>query len=172
MPTPPARVVQTDDLPWESTYAPEGWGADRKRLAVASGGQDLGASLYRLAAGRRAFPLHFHHGNEEAILVMSGTGTLRLGDECIEVRAGSWISLPSGPANAHQLLADRGEDLTYLCVSTMRSPDITEYPDSGKLGLFAGSAPGGDNAARTRVGFYRVDDATSYWQGEEVAPKK
>ncbi len=166
------RVVQTEELPWEPASAPEGWGADRKRLAAASGGRELGASLYRLPAGRTSFPLHFHHGNEEAIFVMSGVGTLRLGDAEQEVRAGAWISLPRGAEHAHQLTADKGEEVVYLCVSTMHSPDITEYPDSGKLGLFAGSAPGGSVADRTRVGFYRIDDATSYWQGEEVLPRK
>lgn len=172
MTRPTARVVQIDDLPWEATSAPQGWGAQRKRLAAASGGAELGASLYKLEAGRTAFPRHFHHGNEEAILVMSGEGTLRLGESRVHVCAGSWVSLPRGAEHAHQLLADRGCDLTYLCVSTMHAPDVTEYPDSGKLGVFAGSAPGGDVATRTRAGFYRVDDATSYWQGEEVIPRK
>lgn len=166
------RPVQSDQLDWEPAAAPEGWGADRKRLAAASGGRELGASLYRLAAGRTSFPLHFHHGNEEAIFVLSGVGTLRGADVEHEVRAGVWVSLPRGAEHAHQLCADKGEELVYLCVSTMNSPDITEYPDSGKLGVFAGSAPGGSVAERTRVGFYRIDDATSYWQGEEVVPRK
>lgn len=161
------KVVNLDALPWEPNASPTGWGASRKRIAHAAGGLDLGASMYRVEPGHTAWPRHFHHANEEAILVLSGRATLRVGEHTVVVGPSDWVSLPAGADHAHQLEADQGEAVTYLCLSTMRQPDVTEYPDSGKIGVFCGSAPGA-SAGRTRAGFWRADDAVSYWTGEEV----
>ncbi|MEM1032436.1 MAG: hypothetical protein AAGN82_18970, partial [Myxococcota bacterium] len=53
-----------------------------------------------------------------------------------------------------------------VCVSTQREPDITVYPKSGKIGVFAGSAPGGPKGQRTLQAFLRADAAVDYWDGE------
>jgi len=39
-------------------------------------------------------------------------------------------------------------------------------PDSGKYGLFAGSAPGGDQSKRTVFSFHREADSVKYFEGE------
>jgi hypothetical protein len=46
--------------------------------------------------------------------------------------------------------------------------DITVYPDSGKVGLFGGSAPGGRKEDRFLDGFLRLDARVDYWDGEDV----
>jgi hypothetical protein len=56
--------------------------------------------------------------------------------------------------------------LRYVSISTMREPDVTEYPDSGKITVFAGSAPGGDKAARRLAATWRKSDNVDYWSGE------
>jgi hypothetical protein len=48
----------------------------------------------------------------------------------------------------------------------MEDPDVTVYPDSGKVGVFAGSPPGGRDE-RTVEGYYRRADDVDYWDGEE-----
>ncbi|MEM6789232.1 MAG: hypothetical protein AAF715_17045 [Myxococcota bacterium] len=40
------------------------------------------------------------------------------------------------------------------------------YPKSGKIGVFAGSAPGGPKGQRTLQAFLRADAAVDYWDGE------
>jgi hypothetical protein len=57
--------------------------------------------------------------------------------------------------------------LRYLCFSTMIEPDVMVYPDSGKIGLFAGSAPGGPKEKRTLSKFLRSDAEIGYYEGEE-----
>ena len=42
------------------------------------------------------------------------------------------------------------------------------YPASGKMGLFAGSAPGGSKEARFLDEFLRMDAKVDYWDGEDV----
>jgi hypothetical protein len=60
------------------------------------------------------------------------------------------------------------EPLEYLALSTMISTDLTVYPASGEVGLFAGSAPGGSKEARFLDEFLRMDAKADYWDSEEV----
>jgi len=63
----------------------------------------LGFSLYELPPGASAFPSNFHCANEEALYVLEGEGTLRLGDKEIALRKGHFVTLPPGVGNAHRL---------------------------------------------------------------------
>jgi uncharacterized cupin superfamily protein len=51
----------------------------RKQLSDAAGGREIGCSLYELPPGKRSWPYHYHTANEEALYVLSGSGTLRVG---------------------------------------------------------------------------------------------
>ena len=150
----------------------------RKRLADAAGGEDLGASLYEIPPGGKSWPYHYHTGNEEALYVLSGEGTLRVGDgeqadeseetdERHPVRAGDYVAFPAGPESAHRIENDGDDPLRFLVLSTMRDPDVTVYPDSGKIGVYAGSPPGGEPEERTVNGYYPRDGTVDYWEGEE-----
>jgi uncharacterized cupin superfamily protein len=77
------------------------------------------------------------------------------------------VVCPSGGAEtAHQLIAGAEGPLRYLAVSTMNEPEVMEYPDSGKVTVFAGAAPGGDKAARRVATSFRARDAVDYWLDE------
>lgn len=157
--------VNESDLDWESTER----GAThfrRKRLAAAAGGTDLGCSLYELPPGKRSWPYHYHTANEEALYVLSGRGTVRMPDGERAVSAGDYVAFPVGEEGAHAVANDGEEPLRYLLVSTMVEPEISVYPDSGKLGLFAGAPPGSDGE-RTVAGYFRDGDQVDYWDGEE-----
>jgi len=159
------HVVHIDELTWEDAPRPDGFKAQRKSLTGTVGAQQIGASLYLVQPGQKAFPFHGHEANEEAIFILSGRGTLRLGDDKVAVSQGDYIALPAGPANAHQLIAGL-QPLVYLCVSTMKHPDVLHYPDSGKIGVMAGSAPGGNPKERTLTQFFRSRAEVAYWDGE------
>jgi uncharacterized cupin superfamily protein len=73
---------------------------------------------------------------------------------------------PGGPATAHQLINTGDRDLRYLSVSTMIAGEVVEYPDSGKVAVYVGSAPGADPAARTFSYRGRLDAPAAYWDGE------
>ena len=49
----------------------------------------------------------------------------------------------------------------------MIEPDAMIYPDSNKIGLFAGSAPDGPKEKRTLSKFLRSDAEVGYYEGEE-----
>ena len=101
------------------------------------------------------------------MFVLDGSGTLRLGDQEVPIRAGDYVALPAGNDHAHQIINTGTAPLRYLAMSTMNEPDVTVYPDSGKVGLFVGSAPGGNPAARTLYSFLPLKSAVDYWEGED-----
>lgn len=125
----------------------------------------LGLSLYRLEPGKRAFPAHYHMANDEAILVLDGCGTLRIGDREVPLRQGDYVHLPAGATAAHQVINDSERPLDYLCMSSMIDPEILVYPDSEKIGVVAGAAPGGDALARLMNSYLR-NAPVDYWDGE------
>ena len=139
---------------------------DRRKLAAAAGGEEIGCSLYEIPAGRRSWPYHYHTGNEEALFVLDGRGTLRLDGERVPLEPNDYVALPANERSGHRVVNDSDGTLRYLAVSTMNDPDVTVYPDSGKVGVFAGSPPGGEGE-RTVHGYYREADAVDYWDDEE-----
>jgi uncharacterized cupin superfamily protein len=157
-------LINEDDLEW-TTLDDGGRHLERKQLAGPAGGDEIGCSLYELPEGNRSWPYHYHTANEEAIYVLDGTGTLRLDGETTTLEAGDYVALPAEERGAHQIVNDSPGDLRYLMLSTMTEPDVTVYPDSDKLSVFAGSPPGGSGDL-TVSGSFRRDDAVDYWDGE------
>ena len=66
-------------------------------------------------------------------VILEGSGTLRVAGEMLALRAGDVIFIPPGPEYPHQILNTSDAPLKYLSVSTQESPEICEYPDSGKF---------------------------------------
>ncbi|WP_331234653.1 cupin domain-containing protein [Natronorarus salvus] len=157
--------IDESDVEWETLERGE-TAFRRKRLGAAAGGERIGCSLYELPPGKRSWPYHYHAGNEEAIVVRSGSGTLRLAGETLSLSSGDYVALPADERGAHRVANDGEEVLSYLVISTMDEPDVTVYPDSGKFGVYVGAAPG-EEGERSLEGYYRPSDAVSYWEGEE-----
>jgi uncharacterized cupin superfamily protein len=128
------------------------------------GGEKLGCSLYEVPPGHRAWPYHYHLANEEAIYVLQGSGTLRIDERQITLSWGDYVAMPVGEHGAHQIINSSDGPLRYLCFSTMIEPDAMVYPDSNKIGLCAGSAPGGSNEKRTVSKFLRADAEVGYYE--------
>ena len=156
------RVVREDEREWTETEHGE-TAFRRAQLGAAAGAERLGCSLYELPPGKRSWPLHYHTANEEAFYVLSGEGLLRTGEDGIDLTPGDYAACPVGEAGAHQMVNTGDEPLRYLAVSTMAEPDITLYPETGKVGLFAGAAPGGPKEERTLSKYVR-DEAVDYWE--------
>lgn len=161
------NIVSESNLPRITQSHGEGFASHRKLLGAAAGGRNLGCSLYEVPPGKKAWPRHYHLANEEAILILEGSGTLRIGGTETSVSAGDYAAFPPGEEYAHQLTNTSNATLRYICFSTMIEPEITVYPDSNKLGLFAGSAPGGPKDDRTLNTCLRADATVDYFESEE-----
>jgi uncharacterized cupin superfamily protein len=134
--------------------ARDGYRRSGARVGDALGARQIGGSVYELGDGQHTAPYHFHNGVEEWLLVVDGTPTVRLPDGERELRRGDVVCFPAGAEGAH---AVRGPG-RVLILSANRSPSISVYPDSDKIG----TRPDDD---RDRLNFRRRD-AVDYWDGE------
>lgn len=152
------------DEPRGSTPAP----FTKRGASVArkAGAERLGASVYELAPGEATFPFHYHHGNEELLIVLAGRPTLRAAEETRELETGEVVAFPVGPEGAHRVDNLSDEPVRVLLISTMRAPEVLVYPDSGKIGARSKvGPPGPDEPAPIRQNF-RAGDSVDYWDGE------
>jgi uncharacterized cupin superfamily protein len=151
------RVINVLGDDWEELYPPtEGWISNLRRIAP---GRTLGMSVIELLPRQTQCPYHFHHGNEELLLVLRGTPTLRTPEGEQELAPGDAVHFPNGPEGAHQVINRTGEPARYVIVDAKVSPEIVQYPDSGKI---AAMSRGDEPLASV----HRLDDAVDYFDGE------
>jgi uncharacterized cupin superfamily protein len=131
------------------------------RLGAGTAATKLGACVDTVAPGKRSCPYHFHRAQEEMFVVLEGSGTLRVAGALLPLRAGDVVFIPAGPQYPHQIINSSQQPLTYLSISTRESPEIVEYPDSGKFLAFAS----GPSDAPFDV-IHRASGALDYWDGE------
>jgi uncharacterized cupin superfamily protein len=136
---------------------PPGWCTKVRRL-VRGPERGISASVFVVEPGERHVPYHFHHGAEEMLLVLEGTPTLRTPAGERMLGPGDVAHFPRGPEGAHQVRNDGPVTARVVLVSASASPEIVEYPDSGKL-LAVGREAG--------LASMHVKEATvGYWDGE------
>lgn len=138
----------------------------RARIGRQVGAEHLGASLYDLDPGQATFPYHFHLGNEELLVVLAGAPHLRTPSGSRVLREGEVVSFPRGEGGAHQVLNQSDAPVRFLVVSEMNTPDVSVYPDSGKVGALARPPGAASTAGGSLFAFFRLDDAADYWDGE------
>lgn len=139
---------------------PAGFRARAVRLGPLLDATYLGATLYELDPGEAICPYHWEGAEEEWLLVLAGTPTLREpGGEHV-LGPGATVCFPRGPEGAHKVTntveAGYGETARVLMLATRPVPDVSicVYPDSEKVGIWP---PGG---------IYLLPDAVGYWHGE------
>jgi uncharacterized cupin superfamily protein len=136
------------------TGTPPGFQTRYRQLGPLLGGELLGATVYEFDPGERTGPYHYEIGNEECLLVLAGTPTLRHPEGREELEVGDMVVFPDGPDGAHQLINESTTVTRVLILSTMQEPYGCAYPDSGKLS--------------TLGGIFRLADAVDYWDGESA----
>lgn len=160
-------VIRVEELSLLTQSHGAAFEARMAQVAAPLGARRLGARYVEVPPGKKAWPYHAHHANDEMFVILGGTGRLRYGGEVHPVAAGDVVMCRAGGSEtAHQLLAEGDEPLRYLAVSSMHEPDVMEYPDSGKLVVFAGAPPGGNKAERRVDIAVRADSRVDYWEGE------
>jgi len=161
-------IVNIADVPLRDHAHGENFAARLGRIGPLIGAKKLGCQLHIVPPGKKAFPRHAHHVNEEMMVVLSGEGTYRKGDESFPVRVGDVIAAPAGDATAaHQLVNTSAGELRYLCFSTRLDPEVVEYPDSGKFAV-ASLVPEDKGLLAARIAYVgRLGSAVDYWDGEE-----
>ena len=168
---PVINIADVELVPRPDAHQPKGESADRYamsigRIAPRLGARQLGYNVTAVPPGKRAFPYHNHRVNEEMFFVLQGSGEIRIGSQTHPLRAGDIVACPAGgPETAHQIVNTGSDELRYLAVSTLATPEICDYPDSGKFGIYhASSREGGEPKMFRHLG--REGQGLDYWDGE------
>ena len=118
---------------------PEGFRAGMFRFGPKLGAKETGASVYELPPGQSICPYHYEYGEEEWLLVIEGTPTLRTPEG--EEQIGPWeiVFFPMGPEGAHRVYNRTDATVRVLMFSTRKEVAVAVYPDSDKVGVFTGN---------------------------------
>ena len=151
---------------WDDVRDVEGFRGRRARLGRQAGCEHLGMSLFEIEPGSASFPIHYHLGNEELLIVLAGTIALRTLEGERALAPGDVVSLATGEEGAHQVVNRGDSPARILIASEMNAPDIVVRPESGKLSAF-GTPPGSLHGFHDA---YFRRDAVDFWEGEPPPP--
>jgi uncharacterized cupin superfamily protein len=139
----------------------EGFLARRARLSRQAGAQRVGLSLWEVSPGQGAYPYHAHLAEEELVVVLEGTPSLRTPEGWRDLEQGEVVSFLRGEEGAHQIVNRTEKTIRFLAFSTGGEPDVVIQPDSDKVGVFERLPDGGGMRL-----WFRREDARNYYDGE------
>jgi uncharacterized cupin superfamily protein len=116
---------------------PDGYLCRAVRVGKKIGASRLGMSVYELPVGQAICPYHFEWTDEEWLIVLDGTPMLRTPEGERQLARGDVVCFPAGPDGAH-LVRATDEPARVAILSTKNEFGIAEYPDSDKVGVWAG----------------------------------
>ncbi len=137
---------------------PEGFRAGMARLGKALGAERTGVSVYEIPPGQSICPYHYELGEEEWLLVLEGTPTLRHPEGSDRLDPWDVVLFPRGPEGAHRIGNETEQTARVLMFSDVILPTATVYPDSDKVGIWTGD-PETDLVVRRHSG-------VEYFEGE------
>ena len=82
---------------------PAGFRVSDLQLGPLLGASRLGATLYEVPSGEGQGPYHYEHNNEEWLLVLAGTPTVRTPSGEHQLRPGDLVAFIEGPEGAHSI---------------------------------------------------------------------
>ena len=144
---------------WDRVEERPGWRSRDASVGRRIGAELIGGSLYELEPGDRLWPYHTHHANEEWLVVVKGEPTLRTPEGEHQLREGDVACFVRGSAGAHQVRNATDAPVRVLMLSTLISPEIVEYLDTGKVGT--------RDAKGERIFLSRPGPNVEYWEGED-----
>jgi uncharacterized cupin superfamily protein len=101
-------------------------------------------------------------------LILEGEGELRYGEQSYQIGKHDVIACPTGgPGTAHQIINTGSTVMRYLAISTLSDVEVCEYPDSSKVGVFAG----GTDTPRLRL-HVRAESGVDYYDRESLNQRK
>lgn len=145
-----------EDAPWEEFSKGSRFGVRFRQLGDYGGGTHIGVGMEELEPGKQAYPAHYHMLEEEHLMVLSGSLTLRLGDNKFEMKAGDYVCFPAGQKVGHALINDSDELCRYLMIGERNNNEVVHYTDTGRVGV------------RLTGDGYRASETVEYWEHEDI----
>ncbi|KEO60922.1 cupin domain-containing protein [Thioclava indica] len=102
-----------------------------KSLGDATGLTGIGVHIIEVMPGCESTEFHRHFHEDEAIFVLSGHATARIGEAREPIGPGDFIGYRAGGA-AHTILNTGTEVLRLLVIGQRLAHDVADYPDKDK----------------------------------------
>jgi uncharacterized cupin superfamily protein len=142
---------------------PDGFQRSSTRPGAALGAARTGLSVYELPPGQAVSPYHYEEPDEEWLLVISGTPTLRHPGGEEELHPWDTVFFPPGPAGAHQV-RNNSESTARVALfsSSGAAVGAVIYPDSDTIWMWTA-----DDAVDIVVERGSAVDALAPWTAPE-----
>jgi uncharacterized cupin superfamily protein len=121
-------IEQTDRTGYPMPYAAQMTKRLYRRLAPAAGLTDFGASHVVLEPGGISSQRHWHEGEDELVVILSGEAVLIEDEGETVMRAGELAAFPKGVPNGHHLVNRSGRPCVFVAIGRAAETDC-HYPD-------------------------------------------
>lgn len=121
-------IEQTNKTGYPAPYDAAVQGRWYRRLAPEAGLTDFGASHVVLKPGAWSSQRHWHEGEDELLVMVSGEAVLIEDEGETFLRAGDVATWAKGVANGHHLVNRSEEDCVFVAIGKPSDTDC-HYPD-------------------------------------------
>lgn len=120
--------VKTGSI-YPEPYASQMAGRSSLRLGDAGGLTQFGVNEVILAPGAMSSLRHWHHREDEFVMVLQGECTLAQDEGETVMRPGDCAAFPAGVANGHHLINRTDREARFLVVGSRMNPERVTYSD-------------------------------------------
>ena len=147
-------------------HLPDGFRRNSTRVGTSLGATRTGLSVYELPPGQAIGPYHYEDPEEEWLLVVSGTPTLRHPGGEDELEPWDLVFFPSGPAGAH-LVRNNSDSSARVAMFSSKAAAVgaVVYPDSDMVWVWTDDDAVDMIVKRSSA----VDDIAPWTTGEGTA---
>jgi uncharacterized cupin superfamily protein len=110
-------IPQNNSTGYPAPFDAEVQGRWKRRLGPVAGLTDFGASHIVLKPGAWSSQRHWHDGEDEFLVMLTGEATLVEDDGRHIMRPGDIAAWPKGSANGHHLCNESDEDCSFVVLS-------------------------------------------------------
>ncbi len=121
-------IEQINRTGYPEPYAAVMAGRHYRRLAPVAGLEDFGVSHVVLKPGGISSQRHWHEGEDEFVVMISGEAVLIEDSGETVMRAGDCAAFPKGVPNGHHLVNRSEKDCVFIAVGRVPTADA-HYPD-------------------------------------------
>jgi uncharacterized cupin superfamily protein len=137
---------------------PPGFRCGALHLSKATGATELAVKSFELPPGETLCPYHYEYV-EEWLVVLEGELRVRTPTGVEQLTTGDVMAFPIGPDGAHRVSNPSTAPARALMFSSGREPSVSVYPDSDKIGVWAGTEA-------DQFILHRTDGHVPYYDGE------
>ncbi len=123
--TCPVKTGSLYPAPYDQYVA----GRSSLRLGEAGGLTQFGANLVTLQPGAKSSMRHWHHTEDEFVMITVGACTLVQDDGGTVMRVGDCAAFKAGDRNGHQFVNHTDTEARFLVVGTRAPRERAEYSD-------------------------------------------